>query len=146
MKNQDYETFKKDNTKAGKSKLKDLINTYIQINNKIKSESAIELSAVKNQIKETYLKEIYFTLIDEKDDPVKFNIQEGKKEYFIPVFTDIEEYNDGHEKISKLFLDKLSRKTLTPSDIRQIATEDEMFKGIIINPNSQNFSFDLDNL
>ena len=37
-------------------------------------------------------------------------------------------------------------KLITPEDIKKLASEDDKFKGIIINPHSQNFSIDLDNL
>lgn len=146
MKQEDYETYKKDQSKASKSKLKNLINTYAEINNRISNESSIELDIVKKQIKETYQEEIYFTLIDEIERPVRFNIDEKSKKYFIAIFTDIEEYNEGSRKISKLFLDRLELKNLTPEDIREIADEDENFQGVIINPHSQNFSIDLKNI
>ncbi|MCF0226546.1 MAG: hypothetical protein HUK28_04420 [Methanobrevibacter sp.] len=146
MKLEDYETYKKDKTKSSKSKLKDLINTYIEINNKLTNENSIELYVVKKNIKETYQEEIYFSLIDEGEKLVRFNVNEKSKDYFIPIFTDIEEFNEGLEKISKLFLDKLELKELDPEDIRKIASGDENFQGVIINPHSQNFSFDLDSL
>ena len=142
MKLEDYETYKKDKTKSSKSKLKDLINTYIEINNKLTNENSIELYVVKKNIKETYQEEIYFSLIDEGEKLVRFNVNEKSKDYFIPIFTDIEEFNEGLEKISKLFLDKLELKELDPEDIRKIASGDENFQGVIINPHSQNFSCD----
>ena len=114
MKLEDYETYKKDKTKSSKSKLKDLINTYIEINNKLTNENSIELYVVKKNIKETYQEEIYFSLIDEGEKLVRFNVNEKSKDYFIPIFTDIEEFNEGLEKISKLFLDKLELKELNP--------------------------------
>lgn len=146
MKKEDYETYKKDQTKKSKSRLKELIKTYSYINNKLKNENTIELEIVKKNIKETYQKEIYFTLIDEVEKPIRFNINEKSKEYFIPIFSDIEEYEEGLNKISKLFLDKLDLKELTPEEIRKIAMNDENFQGVIINPHSQNFSIDLKNL
>ncbi|MDO5849479.1 MAG: hypothetical protein Q4P18_08080 [Methanobrevibacter sp.] len=146
MKLEDYETYKKDKTKSSKSRLKDLIDTYAEINRKLNNESSIELNVFKNNIRETYQKEVYFTLIDEIEKPVRFNVDEKSKEYFIPIFTDIDEYGEGSRKISKLFLDKLDLKMLTPEDIRKIASEDENFQGVIINPHSQNFSVDLKNI
>ncbi|WP_303247679.1 hypothetical protein [uncultured Methanobrevibacter sp.] len=146
MKKEDYETYKKDQTKGSKSRLKELIKTYSEINNKINNENRIELDIVKKNIKETYQKEIYFTLIDEAGKPVRFNIDEKSKEYFIPIFSDIEEYEEGLRRISKLFLDKLDLKELTPEDIRKTASNDENFQGVIINPHNQNFSIDLKNL
>lgn len=146
MKPEDYETYLKDRSKASKSKLKDLIGTYAEINGRIKDESSIELDIVKRQIRETYQEEIYFTLIDEIERPVRFNIDEKSREYFIPIFTDIEEYDEGARKISRLFLDRLELKDLTPEDIREIAEKDENFRGVIINPHSQNFSVDLKNI
>lgn len=146
MRMKDYETYKESGDKIGKSKLKDFINTYAEITKKIKDESSIELDVMKENIKETYPTEVYLTLIDEKPELVRFNVTERSKEYFIPVFTDIKEFDDGCEKISKLFLDKLEMKLITPEDIKKLASKDDKFKGIIINPHSQNFSIDLDNL
>ncbi len=146
MRMKDYETYKESGDKIGKSKLKDFINTYAEITKKIKNESSIELDVMKENIKETYPTEVYLTLIDEKPELVHFNVTERSKDYFIPVFTDIKEFDDGCEKISKLFLDKLEMKLITPEDIKKLASEDDKFKGIIINPHSQNFSIDLDNL
>ena len=48
----------------------------------------------------------------------------------------------GSAKISKLFLDKLEMKVITPQDISKIADEDEDFQGFVINPHSQNFNMD----
>lgn len=146
MRMKDYETYKESGDKIGKSKLKDFINTYAEITKKIKNESSIELDVMKENIKETYPTEVYLTLIDEKPELVHFNVTERSKDYFIPVFTDIKEFDDGCKKISKLFLDKLEMKLITPEDIKKLASEDDKFKGIIINPHSQNFSIDLDNL
>lgn len=138
----DYEDYQKNNVKASKSALKDYIQIYADMVRKLKSESAVELEAVKDNIKRTYPKEIYFTLIDELERPVKLTLSESSREYIIPVFTDIREYAVGSAKISKLFLDKLEMKVLTPEDIAKIAEEDEYFRGFVINPHSQNFNMD----
>ncbi len=138
----DYEDYQKNNVKASKSQLKDYIQIYADMARKLKSESAVELEAVKSNIKNTYPKEIYFTLIDELEKPVKLTLTESSREYIIPIFTDIREYAVGSAKISKLFLDKLEMKVLTPEDIAKIAEEDECFQGFVINPHSQNFNMD----
>ena len=59
---------------------------------------------------------------------VKFNVSQGSKEYVIPIFTDITEYSEGKQKISTLFLDKLSCKVLSAGDIGKLADDDENFK------------------
>lgn len=146
MRMKDYELFIKKGDKINKSKLKDFINTYAEITKKIKDESSIELDVMKRNIKETYPTEVYLTLLDEKEDFVKFTIREEVKDYFIPIFTDFKEFDEGSEKISKLFLDKLEMKLIKPEDIAELASEDNNFKGVIVNPHSQNFSIDLDNL
>jgi hypothetical protein len=138
----DYEDYQKNNVKASASQLKEYIQIYADMAKKLKSESAIELEAVKNNIKETYPKEIYFTLVDEKEDFVRLTITEASREYIIPIFTDIREYALGSAKISKLFLDKLEMRKITPEDISKIAAEDEFFQGFVINPHSQNFNMD----
>lgn len=138
----DYEDYQKNNVKASKSQLKEYIQIYADMAKKLKSESAVELEAVKNNIKKTYPHEIYFTLIDELERPVKLTLTESSKEYIIPVFTDIREYAVGSAKISKLFLDKLEMKVVTPEDIAKMAEEDEDFQGFVINPHSQNFNMD----
>ena len=120
----DYEDYQKNNVKASKSQLKEYIQIYADMAKKLKSESAIELEAVKGNIKKTYPQEIYFTLVDELERPVKLTLTESSKEYIIPVFTDIREYAVGSAKISKLFLDKLEMKVVTPEDIAKIAEED----------------------
>lgn len=140
MKAKDYEDYQKNNVKASKSQLKDYIQIYADMAKKLKSESAVELEAVKNNIKKTYPTEIYFTLVDELERPVKLTLTESSKEYIIPVFTDIREYAVGSAKISKLFLDKLEMKVLTPEDISKIADDDDNFQGFVINPHSQNFN------
>ncbi len=146
MKKKDYEKYKKDGTRSSKSQLKELINIYIDINNKIKNESSFKLKSLKENIKKTYQEEIYFTIIDEKSQIIKFNITEKSKKYFIPVFTDINEFKLGFKKISKLFLDSLTLKVISPLDIVEISKKDENFQGIIINPHNQNFSFDIESL
>ncbi len=138
----DYEDYQKNNVKASKSQLKEYIQIYADMAKKLKSESAVELEAVKGNIKKTYPKEIYFTLVDEMERPVKLTLTESSKEYIIPVFTDIREYAVGSAKISKLFLDKLEMKVVTPEDIAKIAEDDEHFQGFVINPHSQNFNMD----
>lgn len=138
----DYEDYQKSNVKASKSQLKEYIQIYAEMAKKLKSEDAIELEAVKNNIKQTYPTEIYFTLVDEVDNPVKLTLTESSKEYIIPVFTDIREYAVGSAKITKLFLEKLDMKVISPEDITQLAEEDEYFQGFVINPHSQNFNMD----
>lgn len=144
MKIKDYEDYQKNNVKASQSQLKEYIQIYADMVKKLKNEDAVELEAVKNNIKKTYPTEIYFTLVDEIERPVKFNIVEGAKEYIIPIFTDIREYAVGSSKIADLFLDKLEMKVITPEDIAEIADSDEYFKGFVINPHSQNFNMSRD--
>lgn len=136
----DYEDYQKNNVKASKSQLKEYIQIYADMAKKLKSEDAIELEAVKTNIREAYPNEIYFTLVDEIGNPVKLTLTESSKEYIIPIFTDIREYAMGSAKISKLFLDSLEMKVLTPDDISKIAEDDEYFQGFVINPHSQNFN------
>ena len=133
MNPKDYEDYQKNN-------VKEYIQIYADMAKKLKTEDAIELEAVKANIKKAYPQEIYFTLVDEIDKPVKLTLTQTSKEYIIPVFTDIREYAVGSAKISKLFLDKLEMKVLTPQDISKIADEDEYFQGFVINPHSQNFN------
>ena len=142
MNPKDYEDYQKNNVKASKSQLKEYIQIYADMVKKLKSEDAPELEAVQDNIKKTYPNEIYFTLIDEKGDFVKLTLTEASKEYIIPIFTDIREYALGSAKISKLFLDKLEMKEISPDDISEIAEEDEFFQGFVINPHSQNFNMD----
>ncbi|WP_407374668.1 hypothetical protein [Methanobrevibacter sp.] len=144
MKPKDYEDYQKNNVKASKSPIKEYIQIYADMAKKLKSEDAPELDAVKRNIKKAYPDEIYFTLIDEIEMPVKLLIKEPGKDYIIPVFTDIREYAIGSAKISELFLDKLEMKVITPDDIEQMAAEDEHFQGFVINPHSQNFNMDRD--
>lgn len=138
----DYQDYQKNNVKASKSQLKEYIQIYADMAKKLKSEDALELEAIKKNIKDTYPNEIYFTLVDEKGDFVKLTITEASRDYIIPVFTDIREYALGSAKISKLFLDKLEMMEITPDDISKIAEDDEHFQGFVINPHSQNFNMD----
>ena len=142
MKPEDYQDYQKNNVKASKSQMKEYIQLYADMAKKLKSETAVELEAVKNNIKKTYPEEIYFTLVDEKEAFVKLTLTESSKQYIIPIFTDIREYALGSAKISKLFLDKLEMKVISPEDISKIADEDEFFQGFVINPHSQNFNMD----
>ncbi|SDA58241.1 SseB family protein [Methanobrevibacter millerae] len=139
MQEKDYKYYKKSGEGGCKSQMKDFIDLYIKILDKVKKESATELDGVKINIKRAYPQEVYLTIVDEKDFPVKFTLTEKTSEYIIPVFTDVCEYKDGSEKISKLFLDKLTPKVLSADDIKKIAESDENLKGIVINPHSQNF-------
>lgn len=142
MKPKDYQDYQKNNVKASKSQLKEYIQIYADMAKKLKSEDSIELDSVKKNIRNTYPKEIYFTLIDEKERPIKLTLTDSSKEYIIPIFTDIREYAVGSAKIAKLFLDKFEMKVLTPEDISKIASEDKYFQGFVINPHSQNFNMD----
>ena len=142
MKLEDYQDYQKNNVKASKSQLKEYIQIYAEMAKRLKSEDAIELEAVKKNIRETYPAEIYFTLVDEIERPVKLTLTETSKEYIIPIFTDMREYAVGSAKISQLFLDKLDLKVITPEDIAQLAESDEYFEGFVVNPHSQNFNFD----
>ena len=142
MNPQDYKDYQENNVKASKSQLKEYIQIYADMAKKLKSEDAVELEAVKKNIKDTYPTEIYFTLVDEADKFVKLTLTENSKEYIIPVFTDIREYALGSAKISKLFLDKLEMKVITPDEISNLVEEDEYFEGFVINPHSQNFNMD----
>ncbi len=142
MNPQDYKDYQENNVKASKSQLKEYIQIYADMAKKLKSEDAVELEAVKKNIKDTYPTEIYFTLVDEADKFVKLTLTENSKEYIIPVFTDIREYALGSAKISKLFLDKLEMKVITPDEISNLAEEDKYFEGFVINPHSQNFNMD----
>ena len=142
MNPKDYEDYKKNNVKASKSQLKEYIQIYADMAKKLKSEDAPELEAVKKNIRQTYPDEIYFTLVDEAEKPVKLTLTEASKEYIIPVFTDIREYAIGSAKIAKLFLDNLEMKVISPEDISKVAEEDEYFQGFVINPHSQNFNMD----
>lgn len=142
MKIEDYRDYQENNVKASKSQLKEYIRIYADMAKKLKSEDAIELDAVKKNIRDTYPTEIYFTLVDESDNFVRLTITETSREYVIPVFTDMREYAMGSAKISKLFLDKLDLKVISPDDIADLAESDEFFQGFVINPHSQNFNMD----
>ena len=142
MKPEDYQDYQKNNVKASKSQLKEYIQIYADMAKKLKSEDAVELEAVKKNIRDTYPLEIYFTLVDEAGKYVKLTLTEASLEYIIPIFTDMREYAMGSAKISKLFLDKLDLKVITPEDIADLAENDEHFQGFVVNPHSQNFNFD----
>lgn len=142
MKPEDYRDYQKNNVKASVSQLKEYIKIYAEMAKKLKSEDAPELEVVKKNIRDTYPDEIYFTLVDEADKYVKLTLTESSKEYIIPIFTDMREYAVGSAKISKLFLDKLNLKVITPADIAGLAESDEYFEGFVVNPHSQNFNFD----
>ena len=142
MKAQDYQDYQKNNVKASKSQLKEYIQLYAEMVKKLKNEDAIELNGIKENIKKTYPTEIYFTLVDESEKPVKLTLTDTSKEYIIPIFTDIREYALGSAKLSKLFLDKLEMKVMSPDDIADLADSDEYFQGFVINPHSQNFDMD----
>ena len=142
MNPKDYEDYQKNNVKASKSQLKEYIQIYADMVKKLKNEDTIELEGVKTNIKNTYPKEIYFTLIDEASKFVKLTLTDTSKEYIIPIFTDMREYALGSAKISQLFLDKLEMKVITPEDISELAEDDEYFQGFVINPHSQNFNMD----
>ena len=142
MKPEDYRDYQDKNVKASKSQLKEYIRIYADMAKKLKSEDAVELEAVKNNIRKTYPQEIYFTLIDEAGRFVQLTLAEGSKDYIIPIFTDMREYAVGSTKISELFLDRLELKVITPDDISDLAENDEHFMGFVVNPHSQNFNFD----
>ena len=142
MKAQDYRDYQKNNVKASKSQLKEYIQLYAEMVKKLKNEDAIELNGIKENIKKTYPTEIYFTLVDKSEKPVKLTLTDTSKEYIIPIFTDIREYALGSAKLSKLFLDKLEMKVMSPDDIADLADSDEYFQGFVINPHSQNFNMD----
>lgn len=142
MKLEDYQDYQKNNVKASKSQLKEYIQIYADMAKKLKSEDAVELEAVKKNIRDTYPTEIYFTLVDEAEKYVKLTLTETSSEYIIPIFTDMREYALGSAKISKLFLDKLDLKVIAPEDIADLAENDEHFEGFVVNPHSQNFNFD----
>lgn len=142
MKIEDYRDYQENNVKASKSQLKEYIRIYADMAKKLKSEDAMELDAVKKNIRDTYPTEIYFTLVDESYNFVRLTITETSRQYVIPVFTDMREYAMGSAKISKLFLDKLDLKVISPDDIADLAESDEHFQGFVINPHSQNFNMD----
>lgn len=142
MKLEDYQDYQKNNVKASKSQLKEYIQIYADMAKKLKSEDALELEPVKKNIRNTYPTEIYFTLVDEVGKYVKLTLTDASREYIIPIFTDMREYALGSAKISKLFLDKLDLKVITPEDIADLAQNDEHFQGFVVNPHSQNFNFD----
>lgn len=142
MQIKEYKYYQKTGEGGCKSQMKDFIDLYATILKRVKKESSSELDGVKINIKRTYPTEVYLTIVDENDTPVKFTLTEKSNEYVIPIFTDVCEYDEGSKKISKLFLEKLSEKVITPEDIKELGEDDEYFKGIIINPQSQNFRMD----
>lgn len=142
MQLKDYEYYQKTSEGGCKSQMKDFINLYSKILKRVKKESASELDGVKINIKRRYPQEVYLTLIDEKDELIKLTLTEKTKEYIIPIFTDVCEYDEGSEKLTKLFLDKMTQKVISAEDIKELGENDKYFKGIIINPHSQNFRMD----
>lgn len=142
MQLKDYEYYQKTSEGGCKSQMKDFINLYSKILKRVKKESASELDGVKINIKRRYPQEVYLTLIDEKDELIKLTLTEKTKEYVIPIFTDACEYDEGSEKLTKLFLDKMTQKVISAEDIKELGENDKYFKGIIINPHSQNFRMD----
>ncbi|MBP3225628.1 MAG: hypothetical protein J6M08_01735 [Methanobrevibacter sp.] len=142
MQLKDYEYYQKTSEGGCKSQMKDFINLYSKILKRVKKESASELGGVKINIKRRYPQEVYLTLIDEKDELIKLTLTEKTKEYVIPIFTDVCEYDEGSEKLTKLFLDKMTQKVISAEDIKELGENDKYFKGIIINPHSQNFRMD----
>ncbi len=142
MQLKDYEYYQKTSEGGCKSQMKDFINLYSKILKRVKKESASELDGVKINIKRRYPQEVYLTLIDEKDELIKLTLTEKTKEYVIPIFTDVCEYDEGSEKLTKLFLDKKTQKVISAEDIKELGENDKYFKGIIINPHSQNFRMD----
>ncbi len=144
MQLKDYEYYQKTSEGGCKSQMKDFINLYSKILKRVKKESASELDGVKINIKRRYPQEVYLTLIDEKDELIKLTLTEKTKEYVIPIFTDVCEYDEGSEKLTKLFLDKMTQKVISAEDIKELGENDKYFKGIIINPHSQNFRMDTD--
>jgi len=142
MQLKDYEYYQKTSEGGCKSQMKDFINLYAKILKRVKKESASELDGVKINIKRRYPQEVYLTLIDEKDEPIKLTLTEKTNEYIIPIFTDVCEYEEGSEKLSKLFLDEMTQKVISVDDINELGEKDEYFKGIVINPHSQNFRMD----
>ena len=144
MQLKDYEYYQKTSEGGCKSQMKDFINLYSKILKRVKKESASELDGVKINIKRRYPQEVYLTLIDEKDELIKLTLTEKTKEYVIPIFTYVCEYDEGSEKLTKLFLDKMTQKVISAEDIKELGENDKYFKGIIINPHSQNFRMDTD--
>ena len=142
MQLKDYEYYKKTGEGGCKSQMKDFIDLYATILKRVKKESASELDGVKINIKRSYPQEVYLAIVDEHESPVRFTLDEKSKEYVIPIFTDVCKYNEGSEKIAKLFLDKLSPKLFSVKDIEELGESDEYFMGMVFNPHSQNFRMD----
>ena len=144
MQLKDYEYYQKTSEGGCKSQMKVFIYLYSKILKRVKKESASELDGVKINIKRRYPQEVYLTIMDEKDEPVKLTLTEKTDEYIIPIFTDVCEYDEGSEKLTKLFLDEFTQKVISVDDIKELGENDENFKGIVINPHSQNFMMDKD--
>lgn len=144
MQLKDYKYYQKTSKGGCKSQIKDFINLYIKILKKVKKESSSELDGVKINIKKSYPEEVYLTLIDENNKPIRLTLTEKSKKYVIPIFTDVCEYDEGREKLSKLFIEEFEQTIITPYDIKKLGEDDENFKGIVINPHSQNFRMDTD--
>lgn len=144
MQLKDYKYYQKTSKGGYKSQIKDFINLYIKILKKVKKESSSELDGVKINIKKSYPEEVYLTLIDENNKPIRLTLTEKSKKYVIPIFTDVCEYDEGSEKLSKLFIEEFEQTIITPYDIKKLGEDDENFKGIVINPHSQNFRMDTD--
>ena len=142
MQLKDYEYYKKTGEGGCKNQMKDFIDLYATILKRVKKESASELDGVKINIKRSYPQEVYLAIVDEHESPVRFTLDEKSKEYVIPIFTDVCQYNEGSEKIAKLFLDKLSPKLFSVEDIEELGESDEYFMGMVFNPHSQNFRMD----
>ena len=144
MQLKDYKYYQKTSKGGCKSQIKDFINLYIKILKKVKKESSSELDGVKINIKKSYPEEVYLTLIDENNKPIRLTLTEKSKKYVIPIFTDVCEYDEGSEKLSKLFIEEFEQTIITPYDIKKLGEDDENFKGIVINPHSQNFRMNTD--
>ena len=125
MQLKDYEYYQKTSEGGCKSQMKDFINLYSKILKRVKKESASELDGVKINIKRRYPQEVYLTLIDEKDELIKLTLTEKTKEYVIPIFTDVCEYDEGSEKLTKLFLDKMTQKVISAEDIKELGENDK---------------------
>ena len=92
MQLKDYKYYQKTSEGGCTSQIKDFINLYIEILKKVKKESASELDGVKINIKRSYPEEVYLTLVDEKNQPIRLTLTEKSTEYIIPIFTDVCEF------------------------------------------------------